>query len=74
MCGEITLAGLRACFDPLTRCQVVDGIARRYIGAPDDLLEELRAASFELVRWTINPRKNDDDQDHLWAIARRREV
>ncbi|HEX7701155.1 MAG TPA: class I SAM-dependent methyltransferase, partial [Kofleriaceae bacterium] len=29
MCGEITLPKLRACFDPITRCQVVDGVAYR---------------------------------------------
>jgi len=70
MCGEITQPKLRACFDPITRCQVVDGIAYRYIGDPDELLDELRTAGFEIVCSTINRRKNDDDQDNLWVIAR----
>jgi len=71
MCGEITIPALRACFDPVTRCQVVDGIAYRFIGDADELLGELRGAGFEIVCSTIKRRKGDDDQDDLWAIARK---
>ncbi len=71
MCGEITIPALRACFDPTTRCQVVDGIARRFIGDADEFLDELRSAGFEIVCSTIDRRKDDDDQDDLWAIARK---
>jgi SAM-dependent methyltransferase len=70
MCGEITIPELRACFDPVTRCQVVDEVAYRFVGDADEILDELRAAGFEIVRSTICPRKGDDDQDHLWAVAR----
>jgi SAM-dependent methyltransferase len=70
MCGDVTIPELRACFDPVTRCQVVGGIAYRYIGDAPAILEELSNAGFEVVCSTINPRKNDHDQDHLWAIAR----
>jgi len=70
MCGEITLPKLRACFDPITRCQIVDDIAYRFIGDPDEILDELRTAGFEIVCSTINRRKSDDDQDNLWAMAR----
>ncbi|HUS27675.1 MAG TPA: methyltransferase domain-containing protein [Kofleriaceae bacterium] len=72
MCGEITLPKLRASFDPATRCQVVDGIAYRYIGDASEILDEVRAAGFEVVASTINARKDDNDQDNLWAIARKR--
>lgn len=72
MCGEITLPALRACFDPGTRCQVVDGISYRFIGDAEEILGELRASGFEIVCSTICRRKDDDDQDHLWAIARKR--
>jgi hypothetical protein len=72
MCGEITSAPLRACFDPITRCQVVDGVAYRYIGDPEQILEELRGAGFEISCSTISHRKSDDDQDNLWAVARRK--
>ena len=71
MCGEITIPALRALFDPVTRCQVVDGVAYRFIGDSAEILDELRAAGFEIVRSTICPRKDDDDQDNLWAIARK---
>lgn len=71
MCGEITLPELRACFDPVTRCQVVDGVAYRFIGDADEILGELRAAGFEIAASTICARKGDDDQDHLWAVARK---
>jgi SAM-dependent methyltransferase len=70
MCGEITIPELRACFDPVTRCQVVDGVAYRFIGDADELLDELRAAGFEIACSTICRRKGDHDQDNLWAIAR----
>jgi hypothetical protein len=71
MCGAITIPALRATFDPLTHCQVVDGIARRYIGDANDILSELRAAGFDVVRSTICERTSDDDQDHLWVAAKR---
>ncbi len=71
MCGEISLPELRACFDPVTRCQVVDGIAYRFIGDASEILDELRGAGFEIACSTICPRKDDNDQDHLWALARR---
>ena len=72
MCGAITIPALRATFDPETRCQVVDGIARRYIGDPGDILDELREAGFDIVRSKLRERTGDDDQDHLWALAARR--
>lgn len=69
MCGEVTLPALRACFDPVTRCQVVDGVAYRFIGDAEGILEELRVAKLEVVRSLIHPRTGPDDQDHLWALA-----
>lgn len=72
MCGEVTMPALRAYFDPVSRCQVVNGVAYRFIGAPEALLEELRAAGFDLHSSRIEPRTSDDDQDNLWAMAIRR--
>jgi len=71
MCGEITQPSLRACFDPATRCQVVDGIAYRFIGDSDEILAELHTAGFDVVRSTVCLRKDESDQDNLWAIARK---
>jgi SAM-dependent methyltransferase len=72
MCGEITLPKLRATFDPVTRCQVVDGVAYRFIGDAGELLDELRTAGFEVVCSTIHRRKDDNDQDNLWALTRKK--
>lgn len=69
MCGAVTMPELIACFDPVTRCQVVGGIARRFIGDPEQILGELRAAGFEVLRWVVDPRTGVDDQDHLWAMC-----
>lgn len=70
MCGAVTIPALRECFDPVSRCQVVDGVAYRYIGEAESLLDELRAAGFEVVASRLRRRESEeDDQDHLWAVA-----
>lgn len=70
MCGAITIPALRACYDPATRCQIVNGVAYRYIGEASDIKGELRAAGFAVDAWTIRERESDDDQDDLWAVTR----
>jgi SAM-dependent methyltransferase len=70
MCGAITSPEIAACFDPISRCQIVDGVARRYIGEPDAILDELRAAGFAVERSLVLPRPHDRDQDELLAVAR----
>lgn len=70
MCGAITNPALQACFDPATRCQIVDGVAYRFIGSAEEVLEELRAADFEIVQSTVRQRTSADDQDHLWAVLK----
>jgi SAM-dependent methyltransferase len=69
MCGEVTSPALAACFDTASRCQVVDGIARRYIGDAEAILDELRAAGYAVMRSTVLPRLDERDQDVLLAIA-----
>lgn len=71
MCGEVTIPALRACFDPVARCQVVGGVARRFIGDAGEILEELRAAGFDVISSTIDPRDDLNDQDNLWALVRK---
>lgn len=70
MCGAVTSPALQACFDAASRCQVVDGVARRFIGDADGILAELRAAGFEVVASVVDPRDDANDQDHLWALVR----
>ena len=40
-------------FDPVTRCLVKDGIAERYIGLSESILEEISSAGFRTLHWEI---------------------
>lgn len=71
MCGAVENPALLPMFDPATRCQVIDGVAYRFIGDPEELLLELRRAGFEVLASTVDPRKRAEDQDNLWALLRR---
>jgi ubiquinone/menaquinone biosynthesis C-methylase UbiE len=52
-------------FDWTTRCSIVNGIATRYWGMPESILEEIRTAGFEVVNWKIY----EYDQDQLFVEA-----
>lgn len=55
-------------FDPNTRCIMADaGFATRYIGMPDDIRTELRAAGFRLLAWRVNVANAPNDLDELLA-------
>jgi 2-polyprenyl-3-methyl-5-hydroxy-6-metoxy-1,4-benzoquinol methylase len=69
MCGEITTKRLSEGFDPKTRCQLHDGIAYRYIGVAEDIVNEIRIAGFSLLQWEVKGAKDDDDQDNLLVNA-----
>ena len=61
---------MKAFFDPTSRCTINrEGIATRYIGAAEDILEELTAAGFAIAHSEIVPRQGPDDQDDLVALA-----
>ena len=69
MCGEITDARIREYFDRESRCVVVEGVAQRYIGLAEDILDEVGDAGFDVLSWEVRPRKDDDDQDELLVSA-----
>ncbi len=69
MCGPVAAAQLVETFDPASRCQVVEGVARRFIGDPEEILAEIRAAGFRVLRSRVQPRAGADEQDMLWANA-----
>lgn len=69
MCGEVTSPLILEGYDPATRCHMRGDVASRYFGEPEAILEELRAAGFEVTRWTVKPRANDEDQDMLLAVG-----
>lgn len=40
-------------WDPLTRCQVHNGVAGRYFGLPDQILSEVEAANLEIIEQQV---------------------
>lgn len=72
MCGEVMdESPMKAQFDSASRCLISpEGIATRYIGSAEDILQELTAAGFAIAHWKIVPRQGSDDQDDLVALAK----
>jgi ubiquinone/menaquinone biosynthesis C-methylase UbiE len=53
MCGPVDASQLSG-YDPASQSTVHGDIASRYLGMPDDILGEIAAAGFRIVRWEIN--------------------
>ena len=71
MYGELTTKRLSEGFDPETRCQLYNGIAYRYIGVADDIVNEIRNAGFSVLQWEVKVANDGDDQDNLLVNATR---
>lgn len=56
-------------FDAETRCMVWDGVARKYIGRPEDILMEVERTGFKIVRQEVQPGK--DTEDNLSLLAKK---
>ena len=69
MCGEITSTELQKQFDLQSRCLIRNDVAIRYIGFPDDILDEIRDSGFEILHWEIEPRKDQEELDDLVVVA-----
>jgi len=69
MCGEVTNPEFRNHFDPQTRCVLQGEIATRYIGLPEDILDEISDAGFRILESEVRPKKDHDDCDELWVAA-----
>ena len=71
MCGDVMdESSIKATFDPVSRCLISrEGIATRYIGSAENILDELTAAGFAIAHSEIIPRQGPDDQDDLVALA-----
>jgi hypothetical protein len=69
MCGEPKEPEVIKMFDRETRCMIGGGVARRYIGKPEDILKEIEAAGFKIIRQEIEVGK--DAEDNLFVIARK---
>ncbi len=69
MCGQLTNVEMKKHFDVQSRCLIYQGIASRYIGLTDDILDEIRQAGFRILHWEIDTRKGQNDQDALLVDA-----
>jgi ubiquinone/menaquinone biosynthesis C-methylase UbiE len=67
MCGEIRDPEVQKLFDPESRCMIRDGVAGRYIGLPEDIVEEFKCAGFKLISFEVSP--DPDTQDDLRIYA-----
>ncbi len=77
MCGDLRdghlniNAALMDTFDPATRCLMTDdGVATRYIGLPETIVDEIADAGFDIDTYRVNPSKgvsNSMDELLLWA-------
>jgi len=68
MCGEIP-EDLKKDFDPESRCLIQNEIATRYIGLPEDILDEIRYADFHILHWEVKTSKDKKDNDGLSVDA-----
>jgi len=73
MCGDPGEEEVKKYIDPATRCMVIDGIAGRYFGKPEDILDEIKSAGFIIKSWEIN-HDAENKQDGLRAAARKSHV
>jgi len=48
---------------------VREGIAGRYFGLPDDILDEVRAGGFHILSHWVRPARTEDDCDDLIVAA-----
>jgi SAM-dependent methyltransferase len=70
MCGgfprEFAGSGV---LDEATRCQLIDGVATRYFGDADSIVQEIDDAGFEVQQVVVEPRKSEGETDHLLVSA-----
>jgi 2-polyprenyl-3-methyl-5-hydroxy-6-metoxy-1,4-benzoquinol methylase len=70
MCG--TPHGANAAgFDPRSGCIIHQGVARRYFGTAESILEELAEAGFRVAGHRVLAARHDGDEDCLLVDARR---
>ena len=65
MCSPVDRKKIQG-FDPESMCTIINGIATRYFGLADSILDEIRQAGFEIVHWEI---ERGDTTDTLTVEA-----
>lgn len=74
MAGNLSLpSSFSGEFDTDNRCIISKGIITRYIGSPDDIIEEVRCAGFDICYSDFVIDKNDlgGEFGELWLIAKK---
>jgi SAM-dependent methyltransferase len=66
MCGPVKEGTLEG-YDPGSRCVVINGIASRYLGLPDDILGEITGAGFRILEHRVT--QEDDEHPDLTVEA-----
>jgi 2-polyprenyl-3-methyl-5-hydroxy-6-metoxy-1,4-benzoquinol methylase len=73
MCNEIPMTAYWSDhFDSETRCTIHDGLATRYVGNSNDILQEIIHAEFRILDVEILLPKNQDELADLQVIAEKR--
>jgi len=68
MCNDPIEEPVLKFYDPESRCMVVNGIAGRYFGLPEDIIAEVVKADFKVRHWEIIP-PTGEGQDDLYLVA-----
>jgi len=72
MCNEPGEGWAKEHVDSTSRNMIADnGVAVRYLGRADDILQEVLSAGFSIRHWEVIPAKDSADQDELVVIASR---
>jgi hypothetical protein len=77
MCGDIRnpedirIVCAEDGFDPTTRCVVKCGIARRYIGLAEDIVDEIRQAGFHVLHWDVRSGEVTQTTDYVAVLAQK---
>jgi SAM-dependent methyltransferase len=70
MCNDVpAIPGWGDRFDSQTRCLVYDGIATRYIGDSNEIVQEIIQADFRLLSVELVPPMHSEDMAELQVIA-----
>jgi 2-polyprenyl-3-methyl-5-hydroxy-6-metoxy-1,4-benzoquinol methylase len=72
MCNQVPdTPHFQAQFDPPSRCLISNGIATRYIGDSNHILQEVMRAGFRLLQVTVVPPLQAEDLADLRVIAQK---
>jgi len=71
MCGTIEYFKWqkKVDYDPVSRCTISKGIATRYIGLVDDIINEVKTQGFKILDWWVKPHSDEGDIDNLVVLA-----